>query len=162
MDWRAPRWRAIAASQKIVATWFVPSADRLQAKLEQKWKVFRISAQLKDAQRDRVVEEFKTCKDKCVLVGTIRTMSEGLNIDECDHMILCDKSWTPLDNEQIEDRIHRVNSTRAKNYYHIVVRDTISADKEEVLENKIEARDEVLSMKKVAEMMRKRVRGEKP
>ena len=150
------------ADKAIVATWFVPSADRLQAKLEQKWKVFRISAQLKDAQRDRVVEEFKTCKDKCVLVGTIRTMSEGLNIDECDHMILCDKSWTPLDNEQIEDRIHRVNSTRAKNYYHIVVRDTISADKEEVLENKIEARDEVLSMKKVAEMMRKRVRGEKP
>ena len=144
------------ADKVIVGTWFVPAADRLQAKLEQKWKVFRVRAELKEAQRDAVVEAFKKCEEKCVLVGTIRTMSEGLNIDECDHVVFCDKSWTPLDNEQFEDRVHRINSTRVKNYYNIVVKDTISADKEEVLADKVLARDEVLSMRKVAEMMRKR------
>ena len=147
------------ADKVIVGTWFVPAADRLQAKLEQKWKVFRVRAELKDAQRDAVVEEFKKCEEKCVLVGTIRTMSEGLNIDECDHVVFCDKSWTPLDNEQFEDRVHRINSTRVKNYYSIVVKDTISEDKEEVLADKAQARDEVLSMRKVMEMMRRRVKG---
>lgn len=149
------------ADKVIVGTWFVPAADRLQAKLEQKWKVFRVRAELKESQRDAVVEAFKKCEEKCVLVGTIRTMSEGLNIDECDHMVFCDKGWTPLDNEQFEDRIHRINSTRVKNYYNIVVRDTISADKEEVLFNKTEARDEVLSMKQVAQKMIARVKGGK-
>ena len=150
------------ADKVIVGTWFVPAADRLQSKLEQKkWKVFRVRAELKESQRDAVVEAFKKCEEKCVLVGTIRTMSEGLNIDECDHMVFCDKGWTPLDNEQFEDRIHRINSTRVKNYYNIVVRDTISADKEEVLFNKTEARDEVLSMKQVAQKMIARVKGGK-
>lgn len=147
------------ADKVIVGTWFVPAADRLEALIAKSWKVFRIGATLKEYQRDKVVEAFKNCDEKCVLVGTIRTMSEGLNIDECDHMILCDKSWTPLDNEQFEDRIHRINSTRAKNYYHIVVRNTVSADKEQVLEEKVTARDEVLAMKEVTRMMMRRVQG---
>src|SRR5690606_7164248 len=103
--------------------------------------------------------KFKESKEPCVLIGGIRAMSEGLNIDECDDMIFADKSWVLLDNEQFEDRIHRMTSTRQKNYYHIVVRDSISMDREGVLQDKTELIDEVLSMREVAKRMLERVKN---
>ena len=139
----------------IVGTHFVEAANRLEALLGKQYKVFRVKAELKDYQRDNVVESFKLCEEKAVLVGTIRTMSEGLNIDECDHIVFCDKSWSPLDNEQFADRIHRITSTRIKNYYSIVVKGTVSEIKEQVLEDKTQARDEILSMKAVAAVLLK-------
>ena len=139
----------------IVGTHFVEAANRLEALLSKQYTVFRVKAELKDYQRDNVVESFKRCEEKAVLVGTIRTMSEGLNIDECDHIVFCDKSWSPLDNEQFADRIHRITSTRIKNYYSIVVKGTVSEIKEQVLEDKTQARDEILSMKAVAAVLLK-------
>ena len=147
------------ADKCIVGTWFVPAADRLEEKIGAHYKVFRVRADQKDVQRDAVVEAFKKCKEKCVLVGTIRTMGEGLNIDECDYTILTDKAWTPLANEQFEDRTHRIDSTRTKHYFNIVVKDTVSADKEEVLQSRIEARDEIWSMRQVALKMIQRAHG---
>ncbi|MBT9168108.1 MAG: RNA polymerase-associated protein RapA [Syntrophomonadaceae bacterium] len=140
----------------IVGTWFVPAADSLEKKIGVKWKVFRIKSSLEDIRRDEIVEAFKTCKEKCVLVGTIGTLGEGLNIDECDYIIRCDKSWAPRENEQFEDRIHRLTSTRKKNYYDIIVANTTSEDKETVLQERIETRDEILSMEKIAAMMQRK------
>ena len=145
------------AQKLIVGTWFVPAADRLEDKLSKNYRVFRVKAEQKNDQRDATIEAFKACKEKAVLVGTIRTMSEGLNIDECDHMIFADKAWTPLPNEQFADRIHRITSTREKHYYSLIVEDSTSADRESVLKNRIEARDEILSMKAVSARMVSRV-----
>jgi SNF2 family DNA or RNA helicase len=140
----------------IVATWFVPAADILEAEISKKYKVERIKADLKDVDRDKAVQRFKTCKEKCVLVGTIKVMSEGINADECDHIIFCDKSWVPKDNEQLIDRIHRMTSTRTKNYYEIVVKNTIFEDRETVLKDRILARDAVLGMKYVLQKAKER------
>lgn len=145
----------------IVATWFVPAADRMQARIEalQKYKVFRIRSDLKDVVRDEVVQAFKACKELAVLVGTIQTMGEGLNIDECDVEILCDQAWTPTPNEQFMDRIHRVTSTRPKHYYRIIVTDTVSEDKASIVAERAEARDEIWSMRQVALKMIARVKS---
>ena len=80
------------SNKVIVGTHFVEAANRLEIILSKTYTVFRVKAELKDYQRDEVVEGFKACKNAAVLVGTIRTMSEGLNIDECDHIVFCDKS----------------------------------------------------------------------
>ena len=140
----------------IVGTWFVPAADRLEEKLSKKYEVFRVRAEQREDQRDEVIEEFKQCKKKAVLVGTIRVMSEGLNIDECDHIIFADKAWTPLPNEQFEDRIHRITSTREKHYHSLVVEDSTSVDREDVLERRTETRDEIMSMRAVNKRMLQR------
>ena len=145
-----------SSDKVIVATWFVPAADSLEEEISKKYKVERISANLKDVVRDQVVQRFKSSKKKCVLVGTIKTMSEGINADECDHVIFCDKSWVPKDNEQLMDRIHRITSTRTKNYYEIIVKDTIFEDRETVLHDRVLARDAVLGMKYVIEKAKER------
>lgn len=150
-----------SSDKVIVGTWFVPAAELLRDKLiNAKYAVYYVHAGLKSSERDKVIENFKASKMKSVLVGTIRSMSEGLNIDECDHMIFCDKDWTPLNNEQFEDRIHRITSTRTKHYYDIIVQHTVSEDKRVVLADRTQVRDEVLSMQAVAKLMMRRNGGD--
>ena len=135
----------------IVGTWYRRAAEMFRDRLKKNGiQCWVITGGVAEHKRDAIVNAFKESKEPCVLVGTIRAMSEGINVDECDNIIYMDKSWVPLDNEQFADRIHRMTSTRTKNYYHIVVRDTQSMDREEVLSEKAEIIDEVLSMKAVA------------
>lgn len=136
----------------IIGTWFVDAAKLLSEKISKGYQVYRIYSELKDTQRDAVVEAFKSYKGKAILIGGIKTMSEGLSIDECDHVIFADKG-SLLDNEQFMDRIHRMTSTREKHYHHIVVRNTVSQDREEVLQDRQIARDELLSMQAMAKKM---------
>lgn len=145
----------------IVATWFVPAADLMQARIEAlgTYKVFRVRSDQKDVVRDSVVQAFKGCKDPAILVGTIQAMGEGLNIDECDVEILCDQAWTPTPNEQFMDRIHRVTSTRPKHYYRIIVANTVSEDKATLVATRAEARDEIWSMRQAALKMIARVKS---
>jgi len=146
-----------AGEKVIVGLWFVDAVKLFSKKLSQRnIKHFVITGEVKADARDTIVQQFKTLEEPCVLIGGIRAMSEGINADECDHIIFMDKSWTPLDNEQFMDRIHRITSTRTKNYYHIVVKDTVSEDREETLQEKSEMIDEILAMKAVAEKVRKR------
>ena len=141
----------------IVGMWFTQAVKHFSDILtKHKIKHWSVTGEVAGHKRDAIVEEFKTCEQPCILLGGIKAMSEGINADECDHIIYMDKSWVPLDNEQLEDRIHRMTSTRIKNYYHIVVRGTISADREEVLAEKAEMIDEVLSMKAVTLKMMQR------
>lgn len=151
-----------SSDKVIVGTHFIAAADRLEMLLKtkrEKWNTFRIRAELKDVARDKVCEDFKKTEGKCVLVGSIRCMSEGLNIDECDNIVYQDKEWTILDNEQFEDRIHRITSTQTKNYYSIVVKNTISEDKESLLQDRTAERDEIMSMRHVAARLVQRVQG---
>lgn len=143
----------------IVGMWFIPAVELFRERLlKAKIKCFVVTGEVAGKRRDAVVESFKNCLEPCVLLGTIKAMSEGINVDECDNVIFADKSWVPLDNEQFEDRVHRLTSSRCKNYYHIVVKDSISEDKEEVLKRKTDMITEVLCMKAVAEKLLERTR----
>lgn len=122
-----------------------------------KIKYYVVHGEVRVEDRDGVVEAFKNDKEPCVLVGTIAAMSEGINADECDNMIFMDKSYRPLDNDQFMDRIHRITSTRPKNYYHIVVRNTISEDREKVLKRKSEMQEEIMSFEAINQLVAKQV-----
>ena len=137
----------------LVGMWYRDAVSLIKPKLEKFCKVYVVTGDVAGDKRDRVVQAWKSSEKPGILLGTIKAMSEGINADECDHIIYADKSYVPLDNEQLEDRIHRITSTRVKNYYHIVVRDSISADKEAILTAKTRMIDEVLSMKAVAQKM---------
>ena len=131
----------------IVGMWFRGALDLFIEKLTKaKIKHYIIHGEVKAETRDGIVEAFKHNPEPCVLVGTIRAMSEGINVDECDAMIFMDKSYRPLDNDQFSDRIHRLTSTTVKNYYHIVVRDSISEVRESILQQKTDTANEVMNM----------------
>jgi SNF2 family DNA or RNA helicase len=124
----------IGNQRVIVGLNYIKATTLLAEKLKKaKIPVYVITGASRD--RDAICQEFKKQK-RAVLVGSIAAMSEGLSIDECDYMIFGDKSWQPHVNEQFEDRIHRMNSTRLKTYYHIIAQNTVATRKEQVLKEK--------------------------
>lgn len=137
----------------IVGLWYRKALALFLPKLEKhKIKAYVITGDVKAEERDSVMEAFKHDPKPCILIGTIQAMSEGINADECDSLIFMDKSWRPLDNDQFVDRIHRITSTRIKNYYSIVVKDSISEDREETLEQKSQMIGEILSMEALMQL----------
>ena len=140
----------------IIGMWYRDAIKLILPKLEKIAKVYVITGDIAGDKRDGIVESWKHSKEPGILLGTIKAMSEGINADECDHIIYADKSYVPLDNEQLEDRIHRMTSTRTKNYYHVVVLDSLSEDREAILKSKTEMIDEILSMKAVTKKLMER------
>jgi non-specific serine/threonine protein kinase len=135
----------------IVGTVFIKAAHLLREKLKNAgFETFLVTGGTKD--RDSVVEAFKKSK-KGVLVGNIQAMAEGLSIDECDYIIFSDRTWMPHVNQQFEDRIHRMTSTRSKHYYDLLVPRTISELKYNALLEKEECMEDVLNDKKLVDYL---------
>jgi SNF2 family DNA or RNA helicase len=146
----------VGEKKVIVGCWFTAAIESFRARLAaQKIETYVITGEVRSEDRDRIVQAFKKSDKPCVLLGGIRAMSEGLDIDECNSMIFMDKSWIPMDNEQFEDRIHRIISTETKRYYHIVVNRTISSHREDILADKQNAINESLAMHAVAKALLK-------
>lgn len=49
----------------------------------------------------------------------------AITLDEVDVMVVLDETWIPDDQEQLEDRIHRVSRPRAVTYYYLKSLDTV-------------------------------------
>jgi|WetSurMetagenome_2_1015567.scaffolds.fasta_scaffold13290_3 SNF2 family DNA or RNA helicase len=141
----------IGKTKFIVGTKFVVAAQEMyNMLLKADIPVSLITGNVKAEMKDKIIENFKR-QPFHVLVGNIDAMSEGLNLDECDHMIFADKSWSPATNQQFEDRIHRMNSTRNKYYYHIIVSDSVSEKREKMLREKTEMLDSILRDKELVD-----------
>lgn len=75
--------------------------------------------------RDEALSNFKTGKAR-VLVGTIRTMSEGIDgMQVARNVIFLDRDWTPARNEQGIARLQRSGQLSSVNVTHIVAENTV-------------------------------------
>jgi SNF2 family DNA or RNA helicase len=91
----------------IVFTAHVEAAGRMGAS----FGVEPIIGSMTVEKRHRIVEGFKYGKTK-VLVGTIGSMSTGLNLTNSNHIVFNDLSWVPGENLQAEKRIHRIGQDK--------------------------------------------------
>lgn len=57
---------------------------------------------------------------KRLLIGTIASMSEGLNLQIADTAIFFDEEWSSVQMSQAIDRIHRINITSPKNIIYLI------------------------------------------
>ena len=129
-------------NQIIVACTYINMSDILLNSIKNKFKkrnVYLINSQIPVKSRYDMIEEFK--KDKsAILVTTIRCLAEGYNLDCCDNIIMTDIDWNFGVNKQFQNRIHRLTSTRSKNYYMIIVSNTVNEYKyKKIMNEKINA-----------------------
>lgn len=112
----------------IIGCTYIKMSIDLKESIEKKYKkrkVYLINSHIYTKKRYDIVEQFK--KDSTgILVTTIKCLSEGANLDCCNNMIITDIEWNCGTNEQFQNRIHRMTSTRIKNYYFIIVRGTVN------------------------------------
>lgn len=102
--------RQEAGTKVIVASQFTGFLELLSKQLHDK-KIghYLFTGKTGDAERARVREEFQ--KEGGDLVVLLNTKSGGvsLTLDMADDVVVCDQTWIPDDQEQVEDRAHRVS-----------------------------------------------------
>jgi len=116
--------RCIIGCEYIAMTTNLTDSLQLKFKKGVKRQIYCINSTISIKNRQTIINNFKE-DETAILVTSIRCLAEGVNLDCCDHMILANISWNCGTNKQFYNRIHRMTSTRQKNYYFIIVKDSI-------------------------------------
>jgi SNF2 family DNA or RNA helicase len=125
-----------------------------QALQGQGFEIFYLDGNTPAPARASQILEFKLFKAPAVLIGTIGALGTGLSIPEATSAIFAEMDWTPANNEQAEDRIHRiVGTTQSPTIYHVFARGTIEEDIYKVAQTKASMADKVLAIQEVVKRL---------
>jgi len=109
----------------IVFSQFVTEGvDKLEKILEP-YGTAKIVGGQTDAIRKREIEKFKKNPEVHVLIASVRSGGEGLNLTEASYVVHFDHWWNPAVMWQAEDRVHRRGQTKGVNIYSYWMKDTI-------------------------------------
>lgn len=87
------------------------------------------------------------------LVGTLGTLSEGLNLQRADTCIFVEHSWRPTTNEQAMRRIHRIGQTRPVSVIHLVTKKSVDENMQRLLTKKTDQQMKMLSAADFAQLL---------
>lgn len=86
----------------------------------------RLDGSTSDRERDRIMTEFQEWADgPRVFVLNSKAGGVSITLDAADEMFMLDEMWSPEDNEQLEDRIHRASSNHQVTIYQFTTEGTI-------------------------------------
>ena len=96
-----------------------------------------ITGEVNPEDRQKAVERFQT-DDRCKLaIGTTGAMGTGLTLNKASYVFFLDKKWNSGENEQAEDRAHRIGTAGTVNIISLVAKGSVDEGVEEYLiENK--------------------------
>lgn len=96
-----------------------------------------ITGEVDPADRQREVERFQNDPSCKLAIGTIGAMGTGLTLNKASYVFFVDKKWWNGDNEQAEDRAHRIGTAGTVNIISLVAKGSVDEGVEEYLiENK--------------------------
>lgn len=106
----------------------------------EKYKDIAVIFTSNESQIDRheAVKNFRENDNIKLFIGTIIASGVGIDLSVASKLIKIGFSWTPADEEQVEDRIHRITSDKTKSIQIITLycQDTIDEDIIKLLDNK--------------------------
>ena len=124
--------RQQAGTKVLVASQFTSFLETLSEELNKnKIDHFMYTGKTKDAEREQIKTKFqrKEGEDLFILLNT-QTAGYSLTLDMADDVVICDSTWNPDDQEQVEDRAHRSASDHIHNVmiWYLYSLDTIDED----------------------------------
>lgn len=109
----------------VVFGWYKASMRALQRRLNAAGiEACLIDGDVTNNDRARIVRDFQNGKYR-VLIGTLATMSESMNLQAGNHVIRVDRSFNPAMNQQAADRCDRQGQTRTVYLTDIVAENTV-------------------------------------
>ena len=92
-----------------------------------------------DDQVSKNIDLFQSDPKYKVFLGTTAKCGTGITLNAASYMICVDMPWTPALQEQVEDRINRINNTKPAFIYRLVCQNTL----DEVVANILEVKQAV-------------------
>ena len=142
--------------QVVVFSWHKRYIKHLETILaNKKIKYFSIHGDVSAADRTKAEIGFREGKAK-VMLGTIKAMSEGLNLQTASVLIFADKSYVPADNEQAIARVDRMGQKKSPLIYHLITEGTIEETIEDILQKKQNLINEASAIEDVLKKLARR------
>ena len=123
--------RIDAGTKTIVASQFTTFIDLLSAYLtKKKIKHYTLTGKTSDAERAYIRQHFQDGSNNDEMVILINTKAGGvsLTLDLADDVVICDQTWIPDDQQQVEDRAHRVSRNHNVTIWYLASLGTIDED----------------------------------
>ena len=96
-----------------------------------------ITGKVDPADRQKEVDRFQNDPNCKIAIGTIGAMGTGLTLNKASYVFFVDKKWNSGENEQAEDRAHRIGTAGTVNIISLVAKGSVDEGVEEYLiENK--------------------------
>ena len=92
---------------------------------------------MSDLEKQQSVDRFQNDKEVKVFCGMVIASGVGITLTAASKLIMLGFPWTPADEVQIHDRIHRASSTASNiEIIKLICKDTIDEDIDELLNDK--------------------------
>lgn len=106
------------------------------------------NGKLTEKRKNKAVENFQNDNNIKVFIGNIISASVGIDLTSADVVIFNNFSFVPADNLQAEDRIHRLNQSKACTVYYQSFNDTYFDRMLEITHKKTEVIDKLIVTEK--------------
>ena len=135
---------AASGQKAIVFSQWVMTIKKLRERLE-RFGVLEYHGQLPHAQRETVIDQFKSDPSKHVILMSYGAGSVGLNLQFCQYVFLFDRWWNPAVEDQAINRAHRIGVTGPVTVTRMLTLGTIEERINQVLDEKRELFATILS-----------------
>lgn len=117
---------ATLPNKVVVFVWHRATANALVKRLHSRGikNVACVTGDVVQTKRTQIVRDF-TDGDTQVLIATIKTMGESVNLQAASDLVFIESSWTAADMDQARDRVYRNGQKRHVTVTHIVAADTV-------------------------------------
>lgn len=121
--------RIDAGTKTIVASQFTGFINMLSEYLtKQKIGHYTLTGATSDRMRQHIKTEFQKDSGEMVILLNTKAGGVSLTLDAADDVVICDQTWVPDDQEQVEDRAHRVSRDHHVTIWYLASLNTIDQD----------------------------------
>lgn len=113
-------------SQVVIFSQFSKMVDIVHAALvEAGVPAAKLTGKTTQAKRNRIQDDFQAEGGARVLCMTTTAGGVGITLDRADAVVFLDETWTPDDQLQAEDRVHRVSRIHNVTVYYLRTKGTV-------------------------------------
>jgi SNF2 family DNA or RNA helicase len=99
-----------------------------------------VNGNVNPRKRSEVIDAFKQGEFPILIAGT-EAVNLGHNLDNANHIIMCDYIWEHSTTRQAIDRVHRLTSKKDVNVYLLYIENSIDEKQLKLIENKGKSSD---------------------
>jgi SNF2 family DNA or RNA helicase len=120
----------------VVFSQFRRAIERLYPMFIKKgYRVAQLAGTTSVADRPVIINDFQQGEYQ-ILLATTQTGGQGITLTAANKAIFLDKMWTPANNVQAQDRLHRIGQDEAVTIYELLAVDTVEERIERMLAGK--------------------------